>query len=94
MDTVWGFIDGTIRPCSTPKRDQRIIYNSRKRLHGLKFQSISTPSGMVANLYGPVEGKRHGSAMLAISGLLPLLQQHSHDPNGNVLCFMEIQRTP
>ena len=31
LDQVWGFIDGTTRPCSRPKRDQRQIYNGHKR---------------------------------------------------------------
>ena len=42
---------------------------------------------MIANLFGPVEGKRHDNAMLTESGLLPLLQQYSHDTNGRPLCI-------
>lgn len=37
-------------------------------------------------LFGPVEGKRHDSAMLAMSGLLPKLQQLAINPNGDTLC--------
>ena len=32
-----------------------------------------------------MEGKRHESGMLAVSGLPPQLQLHSHTPNGNSL---------
>ena len=85
LDQVWGFIDGTTRPCSRPKRDQRQIYNGHKRYHCLKYQSITTPNGMIANLFGPIEGKRHDCAMLRSSGVLNLLQQYSHDPQGNQL---------
>ena len=46
-----------------------------------------TPDGMIANLYGPVEGKRHDSGMLAESGLLQQLTQHSHSPTGQPLCI-------
>ena len=45
---------------------------------------------MTANLFGPVEGKRHDSAMLAMSGLLQTLQRYSHGPNGEVLWVFEI----
>ena len=40
---------------------------------------------MIANRYGHMEGKRHESGMLAVSGLPPQLQLHSHTPNGNSL---------
>ena len=87
LDNVWGFIDGTVRACSRPQVNQRMLYNGHKRHHALKYQSVSTPSGMIANLFGPVEGKRHDFAMLAMSGLLQTLQQRSHGPNGELLCI-------
>ena len=40
-----------------------------------------TPNGLIAHLYGPVEGRRHDAFMLNTSGLLPLLQQIVK-PNG------------
>ena len=39
------------------------------------------------NPYGPLEGKRHDSRLLAMSGLLQKLQQHSYSPTGEVLCL-------
>ena len=65
----------------------RVLYNGHKRVHSIKFQSVVAPNGMIANLFGPVEGKKHDSGMLALSGLLPKLQQHSFAPNGNPLCI-------
>ena len=50
----FGFIDGTVRPICRPQNNQRIVYNGHKRVHGLKFQSVVLPSGMIANMYGPV----------------------------------------
>ena len=76
-----------MRPVSRPGKEQRILYNGHKKVHSIKFQSVATPSGLVANLFGPVEGKRHDSSMLAESGLLNQLQQHSWSPNGNLLCI-------
>ena len=85
LDNVWGFIDGTVRPCCRPKVNQQILYNGHKRLHALKFQFVTTPSGMIANLFGPVEGKRHGCAILAMSAHSKTLQSFSHGPNGEIL---------
>ena len=69
MQNCLGFVDGTVRPVSRPSRNQRVLYNGHKKVHALKFQSVAVPTGLVANLYDPVEGKRHHSAMLAESGL-------------------------
>ena len=87
LDNVLAFIDGTVRPCCRRKVNQRILNNGHKRLHALKYQSVTTPSGMIANLFGPVEGKRHDCAILYMSGLLQTLQRYSHGPNGEVLCI-------
>ena len=80
LNNVWGFIDGTVRGISRPKVNQRSVYNGHKRKHALKYQSIS-------NLFGPIEGKRHDSSMLVMSGLMPLLQGFSLGPNGERLCL-------
>ena len=53
-----GFIDGTVRACSRPQISQRMLYNGHKRHHALKYHAVSTPNGLIANLFGPVEGKR------------------------------------
>ena len=54
LNNCWGFVDGTVRPICRPLQNQRIVYNGHKRVHALKFQSIVTPNGLIANLYGPV----------------------------------------
>ena len=78
----WGFIDGTVRPISCPGRHQRVLYNSHKK----EFQSTATPNGLIANLHGPMEGKRHYSAMLAQSQVLNQLQCLSFSRHGDILC--------
>ena len=87
LDNCWGFVDGTVRPVCKPKHDQRAVYNGHKRVHALKFQSVVAANGMIANLFGPVEGRRHDSRMLAMSGLLDQLEQHSFSPDGQALCI-------
>ena len=91
LDNCWGFIDGTVRPISKPGQHQRTVYNGHKKVHSLKFQSVALPNGLIANLYGPVEGKRHDSTMLAQSGLYQQLQQFSFDTNRFV--YMVTQHT-
>ena len=54
LDNCFGFIDGTVRPISRPGEHQRIVYNGHKHVHGLKFQSVALPNGLIANMYGPV----------------------------------------
>ena len=87
LENCWGFIDGTVRPICRPGQNQRVLYNGHKKVHALKFQSLVTPNGLIANIFGPIEGKRHDSGMLAESNLLQQLQQRSFDTNGRVLCI-------
>ena len=63
-----------------------MVYNGHKRVHALKFQSVAVPNGLIANLSGPVEGRRHDAGMLDESGLLTDLQRHCHTPRGEQLC--------
>ena len=70
---VWGFIDGTLRKTCRPTLFQKQMYSGHKRCHGIKFQSVVTPDGLVALLFGPIEGSRHDSHMLNESGLLDQL---------------------
>ena len=82
-----GFVDGTVRPVCKPGTNQRLLYNGHKKVHAIKFQSVAVPNGLVANLYGPVEGKRHDSYMLNQSDLYNQLVQYAVDTKGNVLCI-------
>ena len=54
-------------------------------MHAIKFQSVVTPNGLIANLFGQVEGSKHDSGILAMSGLLNQLEQHSFTPDGQPL---------
>lgn len=87
LDNCFGFIDGTVRPICRPGRLQRIVYNGHKRVHALKFQSVTLPNGMIANMYGPVEGRRHDAGMLADSELLQDLEQNAFAPDGTPMCL-------
>ena len=48
---------------------------------------MSCANGLIANLYGPVEGRRHDAAILADSNLLEILQDFSFAPDGTQMCI-------
>ena len=54
LDNCFGFIDGTVRPICRPVVNQRTVYNGHKRVHSLKFQSVTLPNGLIAHLFGSV----------------------------------------
>ena len=58
LNNCFGFEDETVRAISRPIENQEITYNGHKRIHALKFQSVTLPDGLMANIYGPV-GKSH-----------------------------------
>ena len=41
LENCFGFVDGTVRPVRRPNKHQRIVYNCYKRVHSLKFQSVT-----------------------------------------------------
>jgi nuclease HARBI1 len=55
------------------------MYSGHKCCHGIKFQSVVTPDGLFASMYGPVSGNRHYSFLLSNSGLLNKLQEFMPD---------------
>ena len=64
LENCWGFIDGTMRSLCNPGENQRILYNGHKRVHGIKCQSVVAPNGLIASLFGPVEGRRYDSGII------------------------------
>ena len=68
---------------------QRVVYNGHKCVHALKFHAIAVPNGLIANLYGPVEGCRHDAGMLKDSGLLNSLQLTHIMLKGSCFACME-----
>ena len=59
------------------QRYQNIVHNGHKRsqAHGIKFQSLPLPNGLIGNLSGPYVGKRDDSTMSHESGLLSNLKR-------------------
>jgi len=65
-----GFIDGTFRPCPRPVRDQRQVYSGYYKAHGLKFQSVFAPNGLIVDLFSCVVGRRGDGQLLFKSRFL------------------------
>ena len=61
-----------------------MLFSGHKRGHGIKFQMNSAPNGLIVNLFGPIEGCRHDSGMLRISGLMEKLQEKMTRGEGNI----------
>ena len=66
---IFGFIDGTVRGTARPVYGQESMYTRHKSKHGVKYQALALPDGLLACLYGPRSVRRHDSKMLTDSGL-------------------------
>lgn len=56
-----GFIDGTVIGIARPEgnRMQNEAYNEHKRKRSMKFQTITSPDGIIFQAFRPLEGCRH-----------------------------------
>lgn len=48
------------------------------------LNSNTTPNGMIARMFGPIEGRRHDAGMLRESGVEQQMQQHMTKANGEI----------
>ncbi|CAM9615735.1 unnamed protein product, partial [Heterosigma akashiwo] len=76
VHNVWGFIDGTVRPTARPVRGQREFYSGHKKAHGLRYQAITLPDGLIAQLWGPLGARWPDITMVQESGLEQLLEEN------------------
>lgn len=77
LKQIWAFIDGTFKATCRPGLFQRKMYSGHKRLHGYKYQGVTTPDGIIVNMHGPIEASRHDAYMLAESGLVLKMEQRA-----------------
>jgi hypothetical protein len=66
---IWGFIDGTFRGFCRPTLRQKLYYTGHKKRHGMKYQGIVTPDGLIVHFGGPFKGRLNDITMLRESGL-------------------------
>lgn len=66
---VWSFLDRTLKPIARPGNMQRAYYNGHKKRHGIYYQGIATPDGLISSLQGPFIGKTGDWRMWIRSGV-------------------------
>ena len=77
---VFGFVDGTfhpiLRPCNAEEDydAQRDFYSKYKKGHGVQYEIISFPDGMVGRAYGPLEGRKNDLNLAHNGGLVALVR--------------------
>ena len=74
LANCFGFIDGTVRPMCRPTHNHRLVYNGHKRCHALKYQGVMLANGIMGQLAGPYEGRRHNAHLnydCGIEGQVP-----------------------
>jgi hypothetical protein len=72
------FVDGVFVSCCRPSDPvvgyrsvrQRCVYNGSKRQHGLMYQGLVTPDGIIVEMWGPFQGRINDKKMLRKSKLL------------------------
>jgi hypothetical protein len=85
---IWGFIDGMLLKICRPTWNQKAAYSGHKRIHGLKFQNVTTPDGLIANLSCPIAGCRHDSHMLKASKTVDKLRDAMPGTDGRPIYAM------
>eukprot|EP00171_Calliarthron_tuberculosum_P007558 IDg7558t1 len=78
LDNCVGFIDCTKIQMSRPGGSgaiQRSCFSGHKRFHCLVYQTVTTPDGLMFNLYGPEVGRRHDMTLYRESNLDAVLQE-------------------
>jgi hypothetical protein len=69
---IWGFVDGTFRGFCRPSggfEEQLAAYSGHKKAHGMVWQAVVTPDGLVSSLAGPYLGPTNDYGMYCRSGL-------------------------
>ena len=72
---IFCFIDCTVRGCARPLYGQEAIYGGHKKKHGLKYQALATPDGLIVCLFGPDASRNHDLRMLADSAMLQRIEE-------------------
>jgi hypothetical protein len=85
LKTCWGFIDGSKQYIARPSARetatipnenlQRSVFNGHPQRHCFNWQSIQAPVGIIVSLFGPVEGRKHDSTLLSLSGVLDVMAE-------------------
>lgn len=61
---------GSWIPICRPTHFQRSFYNGKEKEHGIKYQGIEFPDGIMGHLFGPCAGRHHDAWLLVESNLM------------------------
>ncbi|KZV60172.1 hypothetical protein PENSPDRAFT_594395 [Peniophora sp. CONT] len=85
IDCVIGSIDATHQHLSRPKYWQEALYTGHTKDWGLKYDSTTTPDGMLANVSGPIEARRADATLFRTSELPEQLDKYAFGRDGRRL---------
>lgn len=83
LQTIWSFIDCTLRQMCRPSRWQRQAYSGHKKYHAVKFQALNLPNGLFGHLFGPLEGRRNDNYLAEESRIFEKARQHAFREGAN-----------
>ena len=69
FDNTPAFIDATLRGINRPAFSQDIWFNGHHWEHGVLWQALTAPNGLIIDLAGPMTGRRHDRQLLKKSRL-------------------------
>ena len=77
LDRCVAFMDGTVIGIARPGKndEQNAAYNGHKRKHALKYQTLTTPDGLILHAHGPIAGCRHDWALYVRSNIEQQLRE-------------------
>ncbi|XP_042145608.1 protein ALP1-like [Ixodes scapularis] len=78
LKNCWGFIDGTARHICRPSVGQQEHFSGHKRHHVQKYQALMSANGIICQLDGPFNGRRHDAGILKDTALYDNLQAINH----------------
>lgn len=76
LNNLVGLVDGTFRKFCRPGADgyngiaQRAQWSGHKRAHGMNYQGLLSPEGIILEMRGPYAGRTNDKRMLSWSGLM------------------------
>ena len=59
LNNCFDFVGGTIARICKPVLNERVVYSHGTREHGVKFQTVVLPNGLIINVEGQWEGRSH-----------------------------------
>ena len=75
--SIFGFLDCTIQQTCCPGDSEELVYTGYKKFHGMKFQGVVVPNGLLAHLEGPFRTLQNDSGVLKESNLLSNIEEYA-----------------